>query len=134
PDLAYTFTYDELDRWKTQAGPFGVTLTNTFDAVGNRTKLEDSSGGVMTMTYNAVNLRTRTDFTGNGGTLRFDQDYDARNALTTIDRYSDLAGTTKIGDTQQSYDDVGRLKNIKHRDGSGTSLLNITYTYDLASQ
>jgi hypothetical protein len=84
--VPYTYTLDALDRVTVQQGPFGLTLTNTYDAVGNRTVLQDSLGGLATMTHNAVNLLTSEQFTGNGGTLRFDQAYDARNALTTSEK------------------------------------------------
>ena len=131
----YTFTYDALDRQATVQGLFGVILTFTYDAVGNRTKVEDSFGGVTTSVYNAVNLLSSRQFGGSGQTpLRFDQEYTARDQVGTITRYSDLAGTTKVGQSLYAYDDAGRLENLLHKDGSGTSLLNLTYTYDLASR
>src|SRR5262249_35853978 len=33
-----------------------------------------------------------------------------------------------------AYDDVGRVKNLQHKNGSGTVLANYTYTYDSASR
>jgi RHS repeat-associated protein len=130
----YTFTFDALDRVSAQQGPWGVTLTYTLDAVGNRTQVQDSFGGYVTSTYNAVNLLTSRKFITGTTAVRFDQACDARNALTTITRYSDLGGTNKVGDTIQTYDAVGRVINILTRDSSTTSLLNLTYTYDLASR
>jgi hypothetical protein len=48
------------NRLATQKDMWATTLTFTFDAVGNRTKVQDSFGGVTTSAYNAVNLLSRT--------------------------------------------------------------------------
>src|SRR5437764_9553152 len=55
-------------------------------------------------------------------------------ALGTLTRYSDLAGTTKVGESDSSYDNAGRLTNLQIKDGAGAILGNYTYTYDLASR
>jgi RHS repeat-associated protein len=49
-------------------------------------------------------------------------------------RYSDLAGTQKVGESDFTYDNAGRLTNLQHKNGGGTVLANYTYTYDLASR
>src|SRR5262249_58087786 len=122
--------YDAVNRVSTNQGEFGTTLTYTYDATGNRTKVQDSFGGVLTSVYNAVNLLTSRQFGGSGQTpLRLDLAYTPRNQVATVTRYSDLAGTTKIGDSAYSYDAAGRLTNLKHRDGSGTSLAHYTHTF-----
>jgi RHS repeat-associated protein len=54
--------------------------------------------------------------------------------VATVTRYSDLTGSTKVGDSQYQYDDAGRLKNLQHRNGSGTTLENYTWTYDNGSR
>jgi RHS repeat-associated protein len=132
---AYTFSYDALDRVSTQAGPFGLSLTFGYDAVGNRTLEQDSKGGVLTSLYDGDNQLTSRQLGGSGITpLRFDTAYTARNQVGTLTRYSDLAGTTKIGESDSTYDNAGRLTNLQIKDGSGTILGNYTTTYDLASR
>jgi YD repeat-containing protein len=132
---AYTFSYDALDRLSTQAGPFGLSLTFGYDAVGNRTLEQDSKGGVLTSVYDGDNQLTSRQLGGSGLTpLRFDTAYTARNQVSTLTRYSDLAGTTKIGESDSTYDNAGRLTNLQIKDGSGTILGNYTTTYDLASR
>jgi RHS repeat-associated protein len=130
----YTFTYDALDRQATVQGLFGVSLTFTHDAVGNRTKVEDSFGGVTTSVYDDLNRLTSRQFDDGTTPLRFDQEYTARDQVGTITRYSDLAGTTQVGESLSTYDDAGRLENLQQKDGSGNLLANYTYTYDLASR
>ena len=49
-------------------------------------------------------------FGGSGLTpLRIDLTYSARNEITGESRYSDLAGTTKIGATTYTYDAAGNV-------------------------
>jgi RHS repeat-associated protein len=83
-----------------------------------------------------ANLNRLTSRQFNDGTtpLRFDEEYTARDQVGTITRYSDLAGTTRVGESLYTYDDAGRLENLKDKDGSGNLLANYTYTYDLASR
>ncbi len=132
---AYTLTFDALNRESTIKGLFGVTLTFTYDAVGNRTKVQDSFGGVLTSVYDAANRLTSRQFGGVSQTpLRFDLGYTERNQLATLTRYSDLAGSTKVGESAYGYDTTGRLQNLQHKNGSGTVLENYTYTYDLESR
>jgi YD repeat-containing protein len=128
---AYTFSYDTLDRVTAVEQPFGQRLTFVYDAVGNRTRVEDSKGGVATSTYNAANLLTKREHTGQAP-LRIDFTYTVRDQVETTTRYSDLAGTTKVGSSTYSYDAAARLRNLQHRNGSGTLFSNYTYTYDLA--
>src|SRR5262249_22515478 len=49
-------------------------------------------------------------------------------------RYSDLAGAHKVGESDYSYDPVGRMTHLVHKDGSGTTLSETTYGYDLAGR
>jgi YD repeat-containing protein len=127
----YTMSYDSLDRVTGVDQPFGQRLTFVYDAVGNRTRVEDSKGGVATSTYNAANRLTKREHTGQAP-LRIDFTYTARDQVETATRYSDLAGTTKVGSSTYTYDAAARLKNLQHRNGSGTLFSNYTYTYDVA--
>jgi YD repeat-containing protein len=120
---------------RTQQDVWGLTLTFTYDAVGNRTRVDDSLGGVETSVYDAANRLTSRQFGGTGQTpLREDFTYTARDQLATATRYSDLAGTQRVGESAYTYDPAGRLTNLQHHDGSGGNLANYTYTYDLAGR
>src|SRR5262249_48391645 len=132
---ASTMIFDALNRASTIKRLYGVTLTFTYDAVGNRTKTQDSFGGVLTSVYDNANRLTSQQFGGTGQTpLRFDLTYTERNQVATITRFSDLAGTGKVGESDYTYDSVGRVQNLQHKNGSNTVLENYTYTYDLASR
>jgi RHS repeat-associated protein len=131
----YTLSYDALNRVSTQAGPFGLTLTFSYDAAGNSTQVQDSKGGVTTSVYDGDNQLTSRQLGGSGITaLRFDLAYTARNQVGTLTRYSDLAGTTKVGESDYTYDNAARLTNLQIKDGSGGIIGNYTYTYDVASR
>jgi len=130
----YTLAYDALDRVATVKELFGVSLTFGYDAVSNRTLVQDSFGGVATSVYNAVNLLSSRQFSDGTTPVRFDLSYTARNQVASLTRYADLAGTTKVGESDYSYDTVGRLTNLQHKNGSGTVQSNTTYTYDLGSR
>ena len=78
----------------------------------------------------AVNNSIVRQFTGNGATLSYDYAYDARSSATAITRFSDLTGTTKVGETDNTYDAKGRLTNKQQKDGTNTVFSNATYVYD----
>jgi RHS repeat-associated protein len=132
---AYTMSYDALNRATVTKEPFGVVLTATYDAAGNRTTVQDSLGGTTTFVFDNLHNLTSEQFGGSGQTpLRVDLAYDPRNLVTTITRYSDLAGTTKIGSTLQGYDAIGRLTSQQDRNSSDANIANYTNTYDAASR
>jgi RHS repeat-associated protein len=131
----YTMAYDSLNRLSVMNALFGVTYTIGYDANSNRTKVQDSFGGVTTSIYDTLNRLQTREFSTSGATpTRFDEAYNARSQVTTLTRFSDIAGTTKIGDTLTSYDNVGRLTNIVDRDSTATTFEYYTYTYDLNSR
>jgi RHS repeat-associated protein len=131
---AYTLSYDALNRVTTVAEPFGQSLTFAYDNVGNRTLVQDSKGGVATSVYDSANELTSRQFGGTGQTpLREDFTYNGTNQIATATRYSDLAGTTKVGVATYSYDADNRLSNLQQGNGSGTAFANYTYGYDTAS-
>src|SRR6266511_3588178 len=127
--------YDALNRVTVVSDLYGQTLTYTYDEAWNLTKVQDSKGGVTTSTYDNADRLIKREFGGSGQTpLRFDLTYTVRDQVETESRYSDLAGTTKIGETDYAYDDGGRVKNIKHIDAVGLTQINLTYTYDGAER
>ncbi len=129
----YTMSYDRLNRMTAVQEPFSAILTATYDAVGNRTVLQDSFGGVLTSVYDYANRLTKRQFSGNSTSLEFDLGYTARDQLASVTRYKDL-GTTTIGSSAYTYDSMGRLTNLQHKDGNNNGLANYTYSYDLASR
>ena len=131
---ANTMGYDALDRLATVQVPFAAVLTNSYDAADNRTLVQDSQGGTTTQVFDALNRMTTMLFSGNSATLREDFGYTARDQVATQTRFSNLAGTSTIGSSAFSYDSVGRLTNLVHQNGTGTTLANMTNTYDLASR
>lgn len=100
-------------------------LTYTHDAASRRTKVEDSSGGVLTSTYDDASRLTKREFGGASQTpLRIDLAYDNVHRATTITRYSDLAGITKVGSTITTYDNDDRITNRKDRDAGDAVFAN----------
>src|SRR5262249_14441206 len=120
---------------KTEKGPFGTTLTFTFDAADRRTKLEDSNGGVLTSVYDNADRLTSRQHGGSGQTAnRLDFAYTDRNELGTITRYHDPAGTTVKGTSVYAYDDAGRVTAITHKNAANATLSYYNYNYDSADR
>src|SRR5438034_9397644 len=85
--------------------------------------VQDGLGGTTTSIYDAAHRLTTREFGGSGQTpLRLDLTYTATDLIATETRYTDLAGTNKIGSTTMTYDAVGRLTNLQHYNGSMTIL------------
>ena len=131
---AYTYTYDADNRVSTVAEPFGLSMTFSYNAVGNRTSVVDSLGGVQTSTYDADNNLQTREQTGNSGTLRIDYTYTPDNQVATIKDYSNLAGTTLVAETDDTYNADNLMSNQQDRNGSATVYLNTTYSYDADSR
>jgi RHS repeat-associated protein len=129
----YTMTYDADDRMITMVDPFGLSVIYTYDADGNRTLMQDSLGGVTTYVYDADSELISEQFGGAGQTpLRIDITYDGDGRILTETRYSDLAGTRKVGESVYTYDADGEITNLTDLDGSSNVIANFTYTYDQA--
>jgi YD repeat-containing protein len=77
--------------------PFSLTLTFTYDGVGNRTQVQDSKGGVTTSVYDNANNLSSRQFTDGTTSVSINFTNDGNNQLSTVTRYKDLTGTTKIG-------------------------------------
>ena len=134
PAGSYTLAYDALDRVSAVQEPFGLSLTFAYDADGNRVGVADSKGGVQTSVYDAAGRLTGRLQTGNGATLRFDESYTVRNELAAEVRYSDLAGTTQVGETDRTYDADGNAATVAQKNGTGATFDVTTYAYDLADR
>src|SRR5205085_2278002 len=78
----------------------------------------DNQGGAVASTYDAQgNLLSRTLTAPQAAQMRANVGYDGNGNVQSETRYSDTAGTHKVGSSTFSYDD-NRLKEIKHQDGS----------------
>src|SRR5205823_2691563 len=104
-----------------------------YDAVGNRTQVEDSLGGVTTSVYDAANRLSSRQLGGTGQTpVRIDLGYTDHQQLASLTRYGDLAGTIGVGSSAYTYDDAERLTHLVHQNAAGVALANYTSAYDPA--
>ena len=124
-DSNLVFSYDELDRvMSVQTIDVGVQpgviLTNTYDAVGSRSQLADSEGGVNRFSYDAADRLVQL-ITPAEDTINLSVDPSGR--LTQI-----LFPNSVVSDYQ--YDSRGRLATLHHTGDGGTVLASFGYTYD----
>jgi RHS repeat-associated protein len=129
-----TDAYDELDRLRSQTDVFGQTLTYSYDAANRQTQMQDSKGGILTSVYDNADRLTSRQLSVAAGTVRVDPGYSNRNELTSLTRYSDVGGSTVVGDTVYGYDDHSRVTAITHKNGSSTTLSYYNYNFDNADR
>jgi RHS repeat-associated protein len=126
---------DALDRVQTYTNVFGQVLTYIYDAANRRTQRADSLGGVLTSVYDNANRLTSKQFGGTGQTqARVDLGYTNRNELSSVTRFTDVAGTTLVGTTAYGYDSASRVTAITDKSGSGATLSYQDYGYDSADR
>ena len=145
-----TFTYDNDGRLSTDAtsgpgtGQPTVTLTYSYDQLGDETSVTDSlsSQGITTYTFNAAQQMTEitTSYGGTAGpqvsfTLRqrrpADLDLAAGRRQSTRRREHEVS----LRRRQPRDDDHGRRVDIRIRDGwSTTPLATYVYSYDNANR
>ncbi|QGJ68577.1 RHS repeat-associated core domain protein [Planctomycetales bacterium 10988] len=147
PDSTYGFVYDILGRVTSvsNAGTPGlpeVVLTQTFDAVGNRTSLSATVDSTLdfltTYTYDDLHRLTRVTQQGQSGgnavaEKRVDFAYNALGQFTTITRFSDLAGSNEVVESVYTYDSFARLTDLSHNDSTPDTVNDLrqyTWTYD----
>jgi RHS repeat-associated protein len=143
----YTYTYDQLNRLKSVdnedaiADTPRVILYYEYDAQGNVTKTTDDKGVTVQSTYSKRNqLDTRKWFDADvpsGGTTdvanaRVDSSYTAAGRQKQIRRYSDLTATTKVGSTDYTYDQSGRVDTLTHKNAVDTLLSGYDYGYEFS--
>ncbi|WP_422925495.1 putative Ig domain-containing protein [Singulisphaera sp. PoT] len=133
---SYTMTYDALgdlasvDNDGTPGLPH-VVLTYERDAFGNVTSVKDNFGLTVSNTYDDTGHLLSTQWQGAGvADARADLTYDANGQLTSVKRFSDLAGTQLVGSTTNTYSNAGLLDSLTMKDASGNALVNYAYTYD----
>jgi RHS repeat-associated protein len=95
---------------------------------------QDSASGRLTYAYDNADRVTSVQETGQAP-FRADFSYTNRDQLSSITRYSDLAGTATVLYSAYTYDNAGRLTNLHYQKTSGgTNVANYTYAYDAASR
>ncbi len=122
-DSSVARTHDGLDRVITQQTLVGgiqpaVTLTNAFDAVGNRVSLTDTEGGVTQFGFDAVGRLVQL-ITPGAGTIDL--------GLDAAGRRSQIAFPNGVA-TDFQYDLQDRLSDVTHSIGV-TELAGFGYTY-----
>jgi RHS repeat-associated protein len=129
-----TSSYDALNRLTAQTDVFSLALTYSYDASSRVTQRTDSKGGVLTYVYDNSDRLTSEKLTGSGSAARVDLGYDNRNELTSLTRFTDVAGSTIVGTTVYSYDDAQRLTSIVNKTGAAATLSYYQYTLDNAGR
>jgi RHS repeat-associated protein len=124
----------EIVRVTVAIDVWGKTSSFTYDEVGNRTRVQDAFGGVETSVYDHDNRLSTREISGISTTqMRADFTYRDDGSLDTVKRYSNVSGTTKVGETDYLYDAAGRTTGINEYNGSGTALASYAYDYDPAN-
>jgi RHS repeat-associated protein len=130
-----SYGYDALDRAQSYANVFGQVLTYAYDAADRQTQRADSLGGVLTSVYDNADRLTSRQFGGAGQTqVRVDLGYTNRNELSTLTRFTDVAGTHLVGTAAYSYDGASRVTAITNTNGSGATLSYYDSAYDSADR
>jgi len=133
---SYTMTYDALGDLATidndgTPGVPHVVLTYERNAFGDVTSVKDNLGLTVSNTYDDIGQLTSTQWQGGGvASARADLTYDANGQMTSIKRFSDLAGTNLVGSTTSTYTAAGLLDTLTVRDGNDNSLVTYDYAYD----
>ena len=131
-----SYGYDATDQLKTEASSGGLAGTNysnafDYDGMGNRTRLENVSGGNTRVTGTTPNELNQIS--------ALSQSVNGAPAQTSGFSYDDSGNTTQItgfdgGKTLFSYDDADRLVRIETRDATDVSLSKSEFVYDYASR
>ena len=110
-----------------------VTLTYGYDADGNRTSMDDSSGGLVSYAFNSRDELTNETLSGSGiaaEAVKFV--YDNAGNMTGLTRYSNTAETSVVAATSYTYDNANQMTGITDKNSGGTTLVSYGYTYDAA--
>ena len=112
-----------------------MTLTQQFDAAGDRTSVSDNLGGTTTYGYNSVGQMTSVGMavTGLTASPQVTLGYGNGQSLTSISRYDAGAGGAAYVNTAIGYDAFGRVASISDTAGSNT-LASYNLTWDADSR
>ncbi len=142
------FTRDNLGRATTIASTHTTwnlassTLTQKFDAVGNRTELSAKLDGTNDFkngyTYDKLHRLTEVTQSGQAGATwvkpkRITQEFNSLGQRTKISRFESLTTANPVATTDFIYDFANRLDGIAHKQGT-TNLNTYSYAYDPLSR
>ncbi len=143
-DSRLSFTYDLVGRLLDAdndgtAGVRRVILSSSWDAAGNRVRVQDNDGVRVDSTYDVRNmLATRT--WSNSGALAVVQPasvrlaYNGRGQLTELQRFSSIDSSQQISKTRRAYDVSGRIEKISHLSAIDTVMAEFSSEWDVADQ
>jgi RHS repeat-associated protein len=137
---AYQYEYDtrgnmtKVDNLGTIGTP-RVEFAYQYDLGDNVTTVSERIGGqngaTTNYTYDATNrVKQITQSGSNVASKRVDFSYNQLGQLTSLERYRDLTVNNPVIKTVNSYDELGRVTQIKH----GTNVVVYNYQYDAASR
>lgn len=146
-----SFAYDGLGQATTiteeLANLAAVTLNQTFDVAGERTKLETLIGTkkdlINDYTFDFLGRLTSVsqhEATGSSSVKnsvapkRVDLTYNALSQFSTIQRFQDLAGTQLVTTGTFGYDNDARLTSLVHTGASSNTLASYGWTFDAANR
>ena len=140
---SYRFTYDEKGRQTSvdnsgTPGEPNVKLSYNYDNVDNLLSVSETINGqiagITNYAYDELNRANQITQTGTGVTdKRVNFEYDNLGQFASINRYSDLNGSQLVANSNYTYDDLNRLENLSHSNGSG-NLAFYDFEYDAASR
>jgi RHS repeat-associated protein len=147
PSSTINFTLDNLGRATTIAQSVNgltptVSLTQSFDAMNNRTELKATIGSTLDFknTYQFDKLQRLTDIVqqgqSGGNTViakHITQSFNALSQRTQIARYQSTGTSNSVATTDFTFDTANRLSGIAHKQGA-TNLNTYAYTYDPLSR
>ncbi len=119
-----TYSYDDLNRLKTENAPNNITKEYTYDAVSNRLAYTLKQNGTVkqniSYTYDTLNRQKQVK---ENGTTKATYTYDTNGNRQTL-TYDNSNSTT------YTYNDANRLTNITNKKGT-TKQTEYNYTYYL---
>ena len=118
--ITVTNTYDQVgNKLSVQDGNLHTT-TFAYDGLNRNTAVTDANGKSTALTYDALNKTQRTDALGQITTYL----YDSRNRLTNVVYNSVVAANSQ---RNYAYDNVGNLLSVTE---PAKTAANVAYTYD----
>lgn len=140
PAARYDYSYDALNRLERVVqsaipGQPDFTLDYTYSALGQVETVTDNWGVRVGSSYDSRSRLASRNWQGPGvDPAKVDFSYDVTGNRIRTDRYSDLAGTSRIGHTTNAYNHAGIVTNITHLGPTNEVLAKYDYNFDDAYQ
>ncbi len=114
-----TYQYDELGRLASRREPDGTTISYAYNRSGNLETITTPAGTVG-YSYDLLN-RIHTVADADSSVTQYT--YDAADRFVRTEQPN---GTVEL----RTYDEMGRVGNVQHRDANAAVIANWDYTYD----